>query len=793
MSNTQKTESKKWSDRELEVLYSERMKGTPYKIIAKILKRSERSVESKYNSGTIDWASMSFYDQEKVEQRRNNVLESAEKRNLKISDSLDKFRLSADIIGDKLAEAARRLPVAPLPPTYKKTKDDNRTAEHMGLILSDIHIGHEHSLEETGGLSEYNIDTFKKRLENLKQAITDIYGLHSKLYKLPKLHIFSLGDIVEGCNTAGAWSHVWIDTPIFDQVMIGYRELSDFVYYMLTMFEEVEIYALYGNHGRIAPNGAEKKYNNFDLFCYKYMELELKNQPRVKMNIAKTWWMMKDIQNHKFLMVHGDDVKSKNPPVTSLLDLEKKMTGITKQIPNYTLCGHFHNCSEFTTHNGKALMNGCFLPDTKVYVEGGVRKRICDIQKGEKTIGKNLEYTLIEETKKSSYSGEIVGMRMSGNAERIKATPNHQFLAVKASRINDIPMKNTEEGGYNPLKDDDSIIKIIPEYIEISKLSKGDYIAVAMNSNDNLNDIDSGYYIENEPLKMDKDIARMIGLYLAEGSSSGQDGNNYHSTFSFNIAEKHFGNFVKEVIADKFKFGERVKIFERPHKSILEVVINSKQFSEWIVDICGKGCHNKKLKSSFFDNLSKDLQKEILIGYLQGDGHVCKTNSSQSVRVMAASVSENLRDQMAMISNNLGYSPLVRKQNIGGRRKSISYWISFGGQDSIDIAKEMGKPFIMQNIKQVDRNYIYCDKYKLVKISQIWTEQYVGDVYDLQVADQESFNVEGVICHNSFVGSDVYSLSNCMPGNAPEQKLFGIHPKIGITWTYNVNLNHERK
>jgi hypothetical protein len=111
----------------------------------------------------------------------------------------------------------------------------------------------------------------------------------------------------------------------------------------------------------LRPSGAEKRYNNFDLFCYKYIELEFKNQPRLNMHIEKSWWAIKEIQNHNFLMVHGDDVKSKNPPVTALFDLEKKMTGITKIIPDYSLCGHFHNCSEYTTHNGKALVNGSFV------------------------------------------------------------------------------------------------------------------------------------------------------------------------------------------------------------------------------------------------------------------------------------------------------------------------------------------------------------------------------------------------------------------------------------------------
>lgn len=354
-------DGRKWTEEELKSLYTERQKGTPYRVIASMINRTANACEKRYNQDA-DWENYSFYDGEAKEQRDEGVSNGLLKSEISIQKSLDKYRLRADIIADKLYQAARNLPLAP-PPVYVQdlNRKENRTAEHMGLIFSDLHIGHEHTAEETGGLSEYNIEVFCKRLENLKKAITDIKELHSNLYKIPKLHIFSLGDIVDGANTAGAWSPVWINIPVFDQVMLGYRKIADFIYYLLTLFDEIQFYGLYGNHGRIAPNGAEKKYNNFDLFCYKYLEVEFRNEPRIKFHIEKSWWMLKEIQNHKFLMVHGDDVKSKNPPVTAMLDLEKKMTGMIRQIPDYTLCGHFHNCSEFTTHSGKALMNGSFV------------------------------------------------------------------------------------------------------------------------------------------------------------------------------------------------------------------------------------------------------------------------------------------------------------------------------------------------------------------------------------------------------------------------------------------------
>lgn len=351
--------TKKWSLEELEFLYTERLKGTPYRIISQKLQRSEKALESKFNKDT-DWTKFAFHNDTAEKMRKESVVKTLDKNDISINRSLDKFRIQADIVGDKLVEAARKLPPAPLSVYNRKIKT-TRTAEDMGLMLSDLHIGHEHTLQETGGLSQYNVEIFHERLQNLKCAITDIYELHSKLYKIPTLHIFSLGDVVDGANTAGAWSPVWINTPIFDQVMLGYRAISDFIYYMLTIFDNVVFYGLYGNHGRIAPSGAEKKYNNFDLFCYKYIELEMGNQKRLTMHIEKTWWMMKKIQNHNFFLTHGDEIKAKNTPVLALSEMSKKMAGITKIIPDYTLCGHFHNCSEYSTHSGKALVNGSFV------------------------------------------------------------------------------------------------------------------------------------------------------------------------------------------------------------------------------------------------------------------------------------------------------------------------------------------------------------------------------------------------------------------------------------------------
>jgi hypothetical protein len=60
-------------------------------------------------------------------------------------------------------------------------------------------------------------------------------------------------------------------------------------------------------------------------------------------------------------MVHGDDIKGGTFPIRSLANFESKMTGIIREVPDYTIAGHFHNSCELTTNNGCVIINGSFI------------------------------------------------------------------------------------------------------------------------------------------------------------------------------------------------------------------------------------------------------------------------------------------------------------------------------------------------------------------------------------------------------------------------------------------------
>lgn len=353
-----------WTEKEMALLYAAREDGMPYKVIAMELGRTANACEHKYRS--TNWSEMSFFDKQKKDLK--DSLKKAHKKHMtKLHDNrLKAQKFKTDIIADKIADAVDALPevkkaVYPNGRSKNKSKHSN---EDVGLLFSDTHIGHHHSLEETGGVSEYNIEIFKERVEKLKSGVSDIVELHSHLYSLPTLHFFSLGDIVAGMNQSGNWSPVYINMPIYDQMIAGFEAISDMLYYWLGLFNNIVFYGVRGNHGRIDKIGFEKDYVNWDFLCYKFLEARFADNPRVKFVCPKTWWLMAEIRNHKFLAVHGDDVKSGSFPAKKLQEYEQKMFGILKTIPDYTLAAHFHSAAELTTNHGRVLINGSFIgPD----------------------------------------------------------------------------------------------------------------------------------------------------------------------------------------------------------------------------------------------------------------------------------------------------------------------------------------------------------------------------------------------------------------------------------------------
>lgn len=288
------------------------------------------------------------------EKKKEKQLEQKRKR------IIDRQALYQTIIED-IRNA--KTPTIILPNCIQKTKTNGD--EHVILLLSDWHVGQEFSLAETGGINEYNLDIFKRRAANLRDAVIEITKLHSTLYPLPTLHIFALGDMVQGANANGEWgtqsnSHLHVQA----QAKIVASTISQLIQEWAKYYKTIEFNGVIGNHGR---GGATKNSDplgaNWDNVAYEYVAREYKNNTRVSVyDTIDSWYLQKKVKNTEFMIMHGDFLKG---GINSLFTEEQKVRSITsktQKVPYDVLClGHFHTNIDLETSKGRILVNGSMV------------------------------------------------------------------------------------------------------------------------------------------------------------------------------------------------------------------------------------------------------------------------------------------------------------------------------------------------------------------------------------------------------------------------------------------------
>ena len=275
-----------------------------------------------------------------------------------------------DHIGESFVAAAKRLP-EPKSPVYVAPKGGH-DEEEMFLIISDSQIGSLVNPKETGGLGSYSTQEFLNRLEFFKEKLARIFDIERTAIPYKRINVFFLGDIIEG-STIFRGQLRSIDQNTVQQVMTSVDALTGLISWLSTEFPEVGCYCVVGNHGRIGMKGELSPMDNLDYLVYKWMEERLANHKNVQVNVAETWWMAVERMRTRFVLVHGDDIRSwMNIPFYGAERSEGRMQKLLKILFNYYIIGHHHTSAEF----GNVIMNGNWVGGSefslKVIQAGGL-------------------------------------------------------------------------------------------------------------------------------------------------------------------------------------------------------------------------------------------------------------------------------------------------------------------------------------------------------------------------------------------------------------------------------------
>lgn len=246
------------------------------------------------------------------------------------------------------------------------------------------------------------------------------------------------------------------------------------------------------------------------------------------------------------------------------------------------------------------------------------------------------------------------------------------------------------------------------------------------------------------------DLMRLVGYYLSEGNA---DKNGVQ--FSLNPQESHYADDIEILLKKCFGLSAKRWLIQRG----LYVRVASRGLSRFFVGQFGSGC-DRKLLPAWAMTLPTDKQRELLRGLYRGDGSVSKSHQSRLLLANPKLIYQvwQILTRFGALMSLAQHDP--RNTSFGGMSRPMASitWADDCSQDFKEINDKSIYPFREQWLGG-SRQWVAEGGEKCVAAR--WKEvPYAGMVYDLEVADDHSFVVEGVVSSNCYAywGGDMFHL-----------------------------------
>jgi site-specific DNA-cytosine methylase len=340
--------------------------------------------------------------------------------------------------------------------------------------------------------------------------------------------------------------------------------------------------------------------------------------------------------------------------------------------------------------------NVCFTEGTFVTTDKGL-KEIQDVKEGDMVLTKSDEYCPV--VKKHTHKDKETVVISACGTEPLTVTPNHPFWV----RHN----KHTQPRSFTA-----------PEWIPAGQLKKDDWIGYKTD----------GYGI----IRIGLPFAYAVGRWLADGSivdRGEKRGSRGGQRFRIFISTGY-----KKYEHLKSKLSELpYKICENKMEHAINFTFTSDEFAK-LIEQCGRGASNKKVPAWVYA-LSYKEQKELLQGYLDGDGHIRRGNE-----VSYCTTSRQLAYGMARLVRNVYHvgCSITKRKSTG---KAIIEGRIVNAKDSYDCC------FNIPSKKRTSNGSFYEDGVVWCKVKGVANGKREM-VFNISVSGDNTFCANGIIVHN---------------------------------------------
>ena len=387
----------------------------------------------------------------------------------------------------------------------------------------------------------------------------------------------------------------------------------------------------------------------------------------------------------------------------------------------------------------------CFIGDTTITTERYICRKIRDINLRDKVLTHKGRFKEVKNIFKRDYEGEIFEINCGG-LSKFKVTPEHPILVLKRKIKNHKRIINS------------------PKFIKCCEINKHDFIAIPKSKE--LNHIKffksdmvnpkAPKYADINKFYYNKGMLRLLGYYLAEGCITydrhKKKNRKYLSgvRFTFNKKENNFIEDIIKILKDNYIECYCKVYLNNKRPNTADLSISNRSLAYLLEKLCGKYCDKKELYLDLMQ-LRPELQLEIVKGFFRGDG--CLRDIYGETTYRAVTTSFKLANQLfwILIRNNI--KSTISEQNIKDRKKS--WMIKISNAEGIIRMKDN----IINVTKRINNvRFLETNEYFLIPIKKITKRRFKGEVYNLEVEDDNSYVANNLAVHNCMPESTVEML-----------------------------------
>ncbi len=302
--------------------------------------------------------------------RINNVVQAPKVKEIDWGEAAEKF-------------SQLHQPLAPVPEKIKAVRREEmgfETPQEAVALFSDLHWGSYIDPRVTAGLARYDLDIARERLTRWRDTLLRFTQMDQYLVNVDTLHIFALGDDLEGHGEMFATQKLSMTDSVGFMLFSLLDHLPNILLAFLSRYKKIKVYKVRGNHGRITAR-AKDDYppDNLELLLWSNVADRVRRETggnwtetangirvleggRIDFYISPAFMMFVDILGHTIAIRHGDRVGSVTRTYTGLVDNKLRLNAIVGSTINYYMIAHHHEAQNIENEiGGEAIVNSCFV------------------------------------------------------------------------------------------------------------------------------------------------------------------------------------------------------------------------------------------------------------------------------------------------------------------------------------------------------------------------------------------------------------------------------------------------